>query len=172
MPGDNKWRRASNLPSVPATGSTSHRHLDHGNWHSGQTTLQSGTFAADPNYGTFYTNFNVSTVTAIIDSGSVGFYIVDSSITVCSDASSWYCPSSTLNLTAVQLDTNQSKQETISFRSPMLISFFSRMWPLTTWQVPCLLGSQQSCRSFGGCLSSLAARCLSGGRIPALALVL
>jgi hypothetical protein len=51
--------------------------------------------------GQFTTNYKGQVLSgSVIDSGSNGLYFPDSSITVCSDASDFYCPPSTLSETA------------------------------------------------------------------------
>jgi hypothetical protein len=51
--------------------------------------------------GQFTTNYKSQVLSgSVIDSGSNGLYFPDSSITVCSDASDFYCPASTLAETA------------------------------------------------------------------------
>jgi hypothetical protein len=63
--------------------------------------------AVDPLYGEFTTSYNgQSFTTSIIDSGTNGIFFNDGSITQCSSGSGFYCPSSTLNLTATLTGTN------------------------------------------------------------------
>jgi len=57
--------------------------------------------------GEFTTMFNgVSLSTSIIDSGTNGIFFNDSSIPECSDAAGFYCPSSTLSLSAILTGQN------------------------------------------------------------------
>jgi hypothetical protein len=61
----------------------------------------------DPNFGEFTTIFNgVSLSTSIIDSGTNGISFNDNSIAQCSDGSGFYCPASTLNLSATLTGQN------------------------------------------------------------------
>jgi hypothetical protein len=62
-------------------------------------------YAVDPNTGNFTTTFNGTTYTdeSFLDSGSNAYFFADSSIPECTDGSGFYCPSSTVNLSA----TNQ-----------------------------------------------------------------
>lgn len=63
----------------------------------------------DPDTGNFTTVFNGQTLnTSFIDSGSDGLFFSDSSITACSstDFTGFYCPSSTVNLSATLSGTN------------------------------------------------------------------
>jgi len=68
-------------------------------------------YAADPNTGNFTTVFKGVTYQddAFLDTGSNGFYFLDSSITgipTCTNFTFWYCPANTLNLSAVNQGTN------------------------------------------------------------------
>jgi Protein of unknown function (DUF3443) len=69
-------------------------------------------YAADPSSGNFTTTYNnVAYPSSFIDSGSNGFFFLDSSITGipdCSDATGFYCPSSTVNISATNQGTNGS----------------------------------------------------------------
>ena len=100
-----------NLPSVPAAGTTSV---------SGSLTLGIGTqsnngigsatiYSLDTALGTFTTVFNNQNYTgSFIDSGSNALYFPDSGIAQCSsnNSSVFYCPSSTLVLTATNQGMN------------------------------------------------------------------
>jgi len=66
-------------------------------------------YALDPGLGNFTTMFNGQTYSdlAFLDTGSNAIYFLDSTTTnipVCTDATFWYCPTTTQNLTA----TNQA----------------------------------------------------------------
>jgi len=64
-------------------------------------------YAIDPNTGDFTTKYkNVSLTTSFLDSGSNALYFNDSSISQCSDGSGFYCPTSTLSLSAVNTGVN------------------------------------------------------------------
>jgi hypothetical protein len=69
-------------------------------------------YTADGNTGNFTTTYNgVPYSSSFIDSGSNGFFFLDSSTTgipECSDEQGFYCPSSTENLTATNLGTNNA----------------------------------------------------------------
>lgn len=103
------------LPSVSATGTTTA---------SGSLILGIGTqsnnglgnatvYSLDPTQGTFTTVFNSKSYTgSFIDSGSNALFFADSAIMACS--SSFYCPASTLQLTATNQGTNGSSG-TINF---------------------------------------------------------
>lgn len=63
----------------------------------------------------FITTYKGQAMTAsFIDSGSNGFFFPDGSITQCSNAQGFYCPSSTLNLSAVNKGQN-GVQNTVNF---------------------------------------------------------
>jgi hypothetical protein len=70
-------------------------------------------YTVDPSTGNFTTVFDGITYqdASFIDSGSNGFYFLDSNTTgipVCADATFWYCPSSTQNLSATNRGLNGS----------------------------------------------------------------
>ncbi|MGB7437681.1 MAG: DUF3443 domain-containing protein [Candidatus Acidiferrum sp.] len=70
-------------------------------------------YTIDPSTGNFTTVFNGTTYNdqSFIDSGSNALYFSNPSavgIPACSDNSGWYCPSSTLNLSATNQGTNGS----------------------------------------------------------------
>jgi hypothetical protein len=83
-------------------------------------------YTADPSTGNFTTNFNNQGYTgSFIDSGSNGYFFPDSSITQCgSNAAGFYCPSSTLNLSATNVGSN-SASGTINFSIANADSFFT-----------------------------------------------
>jgi hypothetical protein len=65
-------------------------------------------FTLDGN-GNFQTTFGSSTTTGFIDAGSNGYYFLDSTaanIPTCTDNKDFYCPASTLNLTATNRGFN------------------------------------------------------------------
>jgi Protein of unknown function (DUF3443) len=69
--------------------------------------------------GNFITTYNNQSYNqSFIDSGSNGFYFLDSSATgipVCSDANYFYCPSSTQNLTVTNAGSTGTPSGTVSF---------------------------------------------------------
>ena len=91
-------------------------------------TAPSGVFAIDPNGATdnnyldFNTTFNgivygyqsTNNTTAFLDSGSNGIFY-PGNLTVCSDASSFYCPASTQNLNATMSGYQGSPSSSVSF---------------------------------------------------------
>jgi hypothetical protein len=71
-------------------------------------------FTVDPTDDDFTTNFNSQSLTgSFIDSGSNGLFFQDS-ITPCPGDSGFYCPSSTLNLSAQNVGANNA-QNTVNF---------------------------------------------------------
>jgi hypothetical protein len=70
------------------------------------------TLDADDDLVTVYNGATLSG--SFIDSGSNGFFFVDNSIPQCSDGSGFYCPASTLSLSAVMLGIN-GNNTTIDF---------------------------------------------------------
>jgi hypothetical protein len=94
------------LPTVSGAETTVSGSLVFGIGTQSNNSLGSATvYTADPQTGNFTTVFNGTTYTdtSFLDSGSNGLFFVDSGITQCSDGSGFYCPSSTVNLSA----TNQ-----------------------------------------------------------------
>jgi hypothetical protein len=94
------------LPSVSGSEASVSGSLIFGIGTESNNGLGSATvYTIDPNTGNFSTTFDGTAYTdeAFIDSGSNGYYFNDSSLPTCSDITFWYCPSSTVNLTA----TNQ-----------------------------------------------------------------
>jgi len=75
-------------------------------------------YTVDPNYGNFTTTFNNVTYgdNAYLDSGSNALYFDSNTmnIPVCNDLTFWYCPSSTLNLSATNQGFNGATG-TVSF---------------------------------------------------------
>lgn len=64
-------------------------------------------YTVDPNYGYFTTTYKgISYVDSFLDTGSNGLFFNDNSIPQCSDGSGFYCPASTLNLSAVNIGQN------------------------------------------------------------------
>lgn len=91
------------LPTVPSTGAANVQGaLVFGIGTADNNALGDATvIQADPNDGAITTTFNGQTLTdSVLDSGSNGFFFNDSSITQCSEDTGFYCPSSTLDLSA------------------------------------------------------------------------
>ena len=107
------------LPSVSLGGTTS---VD-GNLVLGIGTQSNNTvsgvtaYPADPSYGEFITVFNNNTYNnSLIDSGSNGLFFNKSSMSdliICDD---WYCPSSTLSLSATTEGYTGSPSSLVSFK--------------------------------------------------------
>ncbi len=58
-------------------------------------------FSLDPNYGTFNTLYNgASFNSSFADTGSNAYFFTDDTIPICTDQTSFYCPTSTLGLAA------------------------------------------------------------------------
>jgi hypothetical protein len=98
------------LPAIPATGATTATgYLVFGidtesNNALGNTTV----LTIDPSSGTIITLFNGQTLMGVLDSGSNGLFFADNAIPNCTgftNAEEFYCPASTLSLTA----TNQGQ---------------------------------------------------------------
>ena len=107
------------LPSVPSGGSPSV---------NGTLVLGIGTqsnnvpsggviaYAADKQTGYFSTDFN-GTITSFIDTGSNGlFFPSTSQLPNCSDSPDWFCPSSTVNLSATNKGASGSPSGVVSFQ--------------------------------------------------------
>jgi len=66
--------------------------------------------------GNFVTSFNSATYSqSFIDSGSNAFFFPDSAIATCSDAPAFYCPSSTVNLSATNAGFNGTPTGMVNF---------------------------------------------------------
>jgi hypothetical protein len=77
-------------------------------------------------YGNFTTSYNGQSYPAFVDSGSNGFFFLDSALTslpLCPDTSSFYCPTSSANLSAT--DSSGSTSEPISFTVDNADTLFS-----------------------------------------------
>jgi len=100
------------LPSVSGAETTVTGSLIFGIGTQSNNALGSATvYTIDPSSGNFTTVYNGISYTdsSFIDSGSNGIYFLDSNTTgfpACADASYWYCPSSTQNLSATNKGSN------------------------------------------------------------------
>ncbi len=66
--------------------------------------------------GNFITNFNNAQYSeSFLDSGSNAFFFPDSGIPVCADDNAFYCPTSTLNLSATNAGYNGTPTGTVNF---------------------------------------------------------
>jgi hypothetical protein len=66
-------------------------------------------------FDNFTTNVAGQSLTSsFIDSGSNGLFFPDSSLTICSDNTSWYCPATTTPLSATNVGAN-SATNTVNF---------------------------------------------------------
>jgi hypothetical protein len=106
------------LPTVPAAGqSQATGVMLFGIGTQSNNSLGNATvFLLDGN-GNFTTHFNQTSTTGFIDSGSNGLYFLDSATTqipTCSDNKDFYCPATTLNLSATNTGTN-ARSNTVSF---------------------------------------------------------
>jgi len=96
------------FPSVAAAGATTvGGTLTFGVDTQTNNTLGSAKVYTTTDVGYITTIYNgISYVDSFLDSGSNGYFFNDSSIPQCSDGSGFYCPSSTLNLSAVNTGLN------------------------------------------------------------------
>jgi hypothetical protein len=108
------------LPGIPAGGSPSVNGslilgigTQSNNMPSGVTA-----YTADPSSGDFTTNFNSTSYTSFIDSGSNGlFFPSTSALPDCPGAySGWFCPSSTVSLSATNTGASGSPSGAVSFQ--------------------------------------------------------
>lgn len=107
------------LPSVTGSEASVSGTMTFGIGTQSNNALGSATvFTIDPNSGDFTTTFKGQAISeAFLDTGSNAIYFLSSAqvgAPVCADATFWYCPSSTLNLSAVTQGTNGATQ-TINF---------------------------------------------------------
>lgn len=77
-------------------------------------------YSLDPDIGNFTTKFNNVTYSdaAFLDTGSNGIYFLDSNTTgipVCTDATFWYCPNATQNLSATNEAFSNGATGTVNF---------------------------------------------------------
>ncbi|MES2072162.1 MAG: DUF3443 domain-containing protein [Pseudomonadota bacterium] len=105
------------LPAVPAGGATSLTgSLIFGIGSQANNAFASETVYATNNVGNFTTTYKGKALTAsYLDSGSNGYYFSDSTIAKCSTSSGFYCPPSTLSLSAVNTSSGGAASGTINF---------------------------------------------------------
>lgn len=105
------------LPSVAAGGATTlSGNLIFGVGTQSNNALSSQTVYKTNTAGNFTTTYNgVALGSSFIDSGSNGLFFDDSAITPCSGGNGFFCPSSTLSLSAVNAAYDGSTQGTVPF---------------------------------------------------------
>jgi hypothetical protein len=109
------------LPAVSGAEASVSGSLVFGIGTESNNTLGSATvYTVDPTTGNFSTNFNGASYTdaAFIDSGSNAYFFPDTSIAACSSSSGaegFYCPSSTVNLSATTLGYPNGNSGTVNF---------------------------------------------------------
>jgi Protein of unknown function (DUF3443) len=96
------------LPGVAAPGTTLSGTLLFGIGTQSDNVLGSAQiYTVDPNYGTFVTLYQGSQFgSSVLDAGSDGYFFTDATIPTCTDQPGFYCPPSTLPLTATIQGTN------------------------------------------------------------------
>ncbi|MYM68421.1 DUF3443 family protein [Pseudoduganella sp. FT55W] len=130
------------MPSVGTSGLTSVS----GTLVFGVNTQSNNTIASETIYkanssGDFSTTYKGKTYSAsFIDSGSNGYFFTDSTIRQCSGGD-FYCPASTLSLTATNAASDGSASGTVSFNVVNLVSLSSS---ITAAQVGGTVGSSTS----------------------------
>lgn len=105
------------MASIPAAGAkTATGYLVFGIGTQSNNALGSAKVLTANDQGEFTTTFNGATLTSsFIDSGSNAYFFPDSSLTVCSDNTDFYCPSTTQSLTATNQGMNGTTS-TVSFQ--------------------------------------------------------
>jgi hypothetical protein len=107
------------LPAVSGPEATLSGSLIFGIGTQSNNALNGATVYPVDDDGNFITTYNNQSYNqSFIDSGSNGFYFLDSSATgipVCSDANFFYCPSSTQNLSATNAGSTGTPSGTVSF---------------------------------------------------------
>lgn len=105
------------MPEVPADGAISvNGTLSFGIGTQSNNKPGNVTMLPADQLGNFKTVLNGTTyATAFIDSGSNGIFFPSSTIAECSKAKGFYCPPSTLSLTATQMGATGNAQKTVSF---------------------------------------------------------
>ena len=109
------------LPSVTGVETTVSGSLIFGIGTQSDNAVGSATvYSVDPNIGNFTTKFNNVTYSdaAFLDTGSNGIYFLDSNTTgipVCTDATFWYCPTTTQNLAATNEAFSNGATGTVNF---------------------------------------------------------
>jgi hypothetical protein len=134
------------MPSVGTAGLTSVS----GTLVFGVNTQSNNTIAGETIFkanssGDFTTTYNGKNYTAsFIDSGSNGYFFTDSSIRQCSGGD-FYCPASTLALSATNTASDSSASGTVSFNLVNLVNLAST---ITAAQVGGTVGSSSSSSSY------------------------
>ncbi len=103
------------LPAVPAGGETTvSGSLVFGIGTESNNGLGSAAPLTLDDEGNFTTSFNGSSIPGFMDSGSNAYFFSDN-IPTCNDASFFYCPSSTMNLSAQMISIGNSVTVTVPF---------------------------------------------------------
>lgn len=116
------------LPAVSAPTASINGSLVFGIGTQPNNSLSGATVLPLSNEANFNTTYNGTSYPAFTDSGSNGLFFLDSAtstLPVCSDNSSFYCPSSQANLSAIATTTASSANATISFSVANADSLFS-----------------------------------------------
>lgn len=105
------------LPSVPTAGAaTLTGTLVFGVNTQGNNTIAGETIYRTNNQGNFSTSYKGKILSdSFIDSGSNGLFFDDSTIANCSQSSGFYCPATTLSLSAVNTAADGSASGTVNF---------------------------------------------------------
>jgi hypothetical protein len=119
LPGQDNNGVIVKLPSVPTNGAPSlNGSLVFGiGTRPNNTPFRVVAYSADQP-GSFNTTFNGTSYSGFIDTGSNGLFFSTSlpSLPSCSSNSSWFCPSSTLNLSATNSGASGSPSAVVSFQ--------------------------------------------------------
>jgi len=107
MPTDNNGSILV-LPDVASTGGTSTGVFILGIGTSSNNSPPGGMniLTASAANGYISTSFNSKTLNSILDSGTNAFSFYDNAVSICTDISSFYCPSTTLTINPLQTGTN------------------------------------------------------------------
>jgi hypothetical protein len=130
FPQDNNGVALS-LEAVPAGGSPSATGtLTFGiGTQSNNVLAAKNVITADPTYAEFTTSYNGTSFPSFLDSGSNYFFFVDNSILQCQSgnlvSSGFYCPASTLSLSATAISSNGQTSATIPFAVGNASSLFA-----------------------------------------------
>ena len=94
------------LPAVNAPAASLNGSLVFGIGTQSNNALNGATVYTVDNFGNITANYKGQQINAFIDSGSNGLFFTDSSIPQCTQATGFYCPASTLNLSATNKGMN------------------------------------------------------------------